>query len=254
MQAVAIGAAVALSVLVAGPVGGLEHLLRPLVGGDVDELAELAIGIIAVVLLVPGLLLWAWRPHLRPAGTAMTASSTLALTVEAVVEDPLLTSPTWWLAPLWLLVIYQFAIVRRPLERPQRPITLIATAVAAAGPWAVMAARTVALGQRGDVALATLSPGLLLWALLTVLLLLPVLRLRTYSPAGVMAAAGGVLYALHSLRTIGADLSLPVPLALIAVAAAVTYVGVLQWLRRSTHVRLYDATGASAATGPGSAA
>jgi hypothetical protein len=233
-ETVAVVGSVALCVLVAGPGGALEHLFLPLFGSISDpmqRLGELAFGIPLAVLLVPGLGLWAWGPRLRPSGTALTAVGTLAVTVDLAVARSV-TAPIWvLLVALWLLMIYQLLTFRLLDAVVGRPLALLLAGIASALPWFGQAVRLLLAQLRaGGVLQADFVVVIVLALALGVLLVLPLVRLDSFAPAGIAAAVGAVTYALISLLWDEPGIALPRAPAVLAVAAAIAYVDTVRHL------------------------
>lgn len=223
----AVSGAVALCVIVAGPGGGIEHLVWPLVQPSVDpaqRLQELASGIMLTLLLVPGLALWAWGPALRPAGTALTLTSTAAAMIGLAVQGRMTPLVGVMIAALWLVTIYQVVTVRLPARTTASRLALGLSVGACATPWVVQAGRIVVDTLRAnDVTDGDETLVLLLTITITVLLVLPLIRVRAFAPAGFAAAVGAALYAVASLRWPSPVAALPRPLAVLAIATVIAY-------------------------------
>ena len=233
-ETTAVVASVALSVLVAGPGGALENLLRPLIGSGgtpAQRLAELAFGIPQALLLVPGLALWAWSPRLRPAGSALTVVATLGITIDLAVEDGLTPLATTLLSALLLLALYQTLTVPSLGPVPRRGPALLLAVLAGVTPWALQSGLLLVAELRGVPASAGDYVVVLVYTSLTAtLLLLPLLRLDAFALAGQAAAVGAIVYALASLRWSGPDTALHRIAAVLAVATAVAYIDTIRQL------------------------
>lgn len=236
-EAVAIVAAVALCVVVAGPGGAIEHLIRPVVTNDIDSvrrLGDLAVGIPMALLLVPGLAMWAWGPALRPSGTALTLVATAAVTIDVTVRGDLTLPAAALLVALWFVVSYQVATVRVPMARARRRLALWLSVPACVAPWVVQAGR-VTIDQLGAEGADGAASGdaihvLVLSVALAVLLLSPVVTVRAFAWAAFAAATGGICYAAASLAWASPLVALPRPLAVLAIATLVAYADTVRQL------------------------
>ena len=232
-ETVAIVGSVALCVIVAGPGGALENLLLPLFGGaenPAERLQELAFGIPLAILLVPGLALWAWSPHLRPAGAALTVVATLTVTIDLAVEGRL--TPLAWLllSALWLQGLYQVVTLPRLGPVRHRPPALLLAVLAGAAPWIAHVVGLMLAEMRGDSGRGE-HVIVITFALAIVLLLAsPLVRPSAFGPAGTAAAVGAIIYALASLRWPVPAAALARVAALLAIATAVAYIDTVRQL------------------------
>jgi hypothetical protein len=219
-------------VIVAGPGSAIERLFIPLFGSADDptqRLTALAFGIPLGVLLVPGLAVWAWGPRLRPSGTALTSLATLAVSFDLAFEGGLTAFGWALLAALWLLVTYQLLTFRAVDTIVRRPVVLTLAVLACVAPWIVQSVRVMM-----DISGGSLDGDhifvVVLAVVLSLLLVLPLLRLESFAVAGVVAAVGAIIYSLMSLLWETSAAALPRIVAVPAVAAAVAYIDTIRHL------------------------
>lgn len=244
-ETAAITGSVALCVIIAGPGSALERLFVPLFGSVDDptqRLTDLAFGIPFGVLLVPGLALWAWGARLRPSGAALTSLATLAVSFDLAFEGGLTAFGWVLLVALWLLVTYQLLTFRTVDTVVRRPAALTLAVAACIAPWIVQGVRVmmqIAVGSLdGDRIFVVV-----LAAVLSMLLMLPLLRLESFAVAGLVAAVGAVVYSLMSLLWETSAVALPRIVAVPAVAASIAYVDTIRHLAvrlRRAHQRARD--------------
>jgi hypothetical protein len=220
-------------VIIAGPGSALERLFVPLFGSVDDptqRLSDLAFGIPLGVLLVPGLGLWAWGARLRPSGVALSSLATLAVSFDLAFEGGLTMFGWALLTALWLLVTYQLLTFRTVDTVVRRPPVLMLAVLACVAPWIVQAGRLLAQSRTGALDGDHIFV-VVLTVVLSLLLVLPLVRLESFAAAGVVAAVGAVIFALMSLLWETSAVALPRFVAVPAVAAAIAYVDTIRHMK-----------------------
>jgi hypothetical protein len=139
---------------------------------------------------------------------------------------------------LWLLMIYQLLTFRLLDAVVGRPLALLLAGIASALPWFGQAVRLLLAQLRaGGVLQADFVVVMVLALAIGVLLVLPLVRLDSFAPAGMAAAVGAVIYALISLLWDEPGIAMPRAPAVLAVAAAIAYVDTVRHLMSGSRGR-----------------